>query len=163
VKARNLIAASIAAALLASTAAAAPGHKPGEGHSHAEDTPYGRPGDPRKAARVVQVVFREHDGRMLFLPDRLRFKRGEQVRFQLRNTGAIDHEFVVGTLEENLKHMKEMEKNPDMEHDDPNALRLKPGAAGQILWQFTKAGTFDFSCLIPGHREAGMFGTIVVE
>ena len=59
--------------------------------------------------------------------------------------------------------MKEMQKNPDMEHDDPNAKRLKPKATGEIVWQFTKAGTFDFSCLIPGHREAGMFGTIVVE
>ncbi|MCW5736976.1 MAG: cupredoxin family protein [Enhydrobacter sp.] len=162
-KASMLIASSIVCALLAGTALASPGHKPGDGHSHAEEAPYGRPGDPKKPARVVQVVFREQDGKMLFLPDRLRFKRGEQVRFQLRNTGAIDHEFVVGTLEENLAHMKEMEKNPDMEHDDPNALRLKPGATGQILWQFTKAGTFDFSCLIPGHREAGMFGAIVVE
>ena len=33
----------------------------------------------------------------------------------------------------------------------------------ELIWQFTKAGTFDFSCLIPGHRPAGMFGTIVVD
>lgn len=46
----------------------------------------------------------------------------------------------------------------DMEHDDPNAKRLKPRAPGKILWQFTKACTFDFSCLIPGHRKAGMGG-----
>jgi uncharacterized cupredoxin-like copper-binding protein len=59
--------------------------------------------------------------------------------------------------------MKEMEKNPDMEHDDPNAKRLKPRSTGDIVWHFTKAGTFDFSCLIPGHREAGMFGTIIVD
>ena len=106
---------------------------------------------------------RESDGKMLFIPDTLKIRKGEQVRFQLRNNGEVDHEFVVATLEENLKHMKEMEKNPDMEHDDPNAKRLKPKKTGEIVWQFTKAGTFDFSCLIPGHRQAGMFGTIVVE
>ena len=100
---------------------------------------------------------------MLFLPNALKVRKGEQVRFQLRNNGVLDHEFVVSTVEENLKHMKEMEKNPDMEHDDPNARRLKPKATGEIVWHFTKAGTFDFSCLIPGHRQAGMFGTIVVE
>ena len=126
-------------------------------------TDYGKPGDPKKPARIVQIVFREDDGKMLFLPDKLKFKKGEQVRFQLRNNGAIDHEFVVGTVEENLKHMKDMEKNPDMEHDDPNAKRLKPKGTGEIVWQFTKAGKFDFSCLIPGHREAGMFGTITVQ
>ena len=34
-----------------------------------------------------------------------------------------------------------------------------------IAWEQieTKPGTFDFSCLIPGHRQAGMTGTIIVE
>ncbi|MDP2334069.1 MAG: cupredoxin family protein [Reyranella sp.] len=133
------------------------------GHGGSEETAYGKPGDPKKPARIVQIVMREADGRMLFQPDRLTIRKGEQVRFLLRNNGAVDHEFVVATLEDNLKHMEEMAKNPDMEHDDPNAKRLKPKGTGEIVWQFTKAGTFDFSCLIPGHREAGMFGTIVVE
>jgi uncharacterized cupredoxin-like copper-binding protein len=133
------------------------------GHGEERETVYGKPGDPKKPARIVQVVMREQDGRMIFVRDKLRVRKGEQIRFQLRNSGEVDHEFVVATLEENLKHMKEMEKNPDMEHDDPNARRLKPKTNGELVWQFTKAGTFDFSCLIPGHREAGMFGTIVVE
>ncbi|UYN94522.1 MAG: cupredoxin family protein [Enhydrobacter sp.] len=135
----------------------------GYGHTGHEETEFGKPGDPRKPARVVQVVMLEKDGKMLFIPDRIRIRKGEQVRFLLRNNGEIDHEFVVGTVEENLKHMKEMEKNPDMEHDDPNARRLKPRQSGEILWHFTRAGTFDFSCMIPGHRPAGMFGVITVE
>jgi uncharacterized cupredoxin-like copper-binding protein len=148
---------TLGATLLAATAAADPGHK------HGADTPYGMPGDPKKPARIVQVTMREDDGKMLFVPDRIEIRRGEQIRFLLRNTGEIDHEFVVATLEENLKHMEAMKKNPDMEHDDPNARRLKPRATGEIVWRFTEAGTFDFSCLIPGHREAGMTGTIIVK
>jgi uncharacterized cupredoxin-like copper-binding protein len=162
----KLLAAAIAAALLAGFSSAGmttPGHKPGEDHGHAAEAAYGRPGDPRKPARIVQIVLREEDGKMLFQPDALKVRKGEQIRFLLRNNGALDHEFVVATLEDNLKHMKEMEKNPDMEHDDPNARRLKPKATGEIVWLFTRSGTFDFSCLIPGHRQAGMFGTIVVE
>ena len=162
-KTRTFLAASLLAALLAGMAFAAPGHAPGEDHAHGGETAYGKPGDPKKPARVVQVVFREDGGKMLFLPDTFRFRKGEQIRFQLRNIGTIDHEFVIGTVEENLKHLKEMEKNPDMEHDDPNAKRLKPRATGDILWQFTRAGTFDVSCLIPGHRQLGMTGTIVVD
>jgi uncharacterized cupredoxin-like copper-binding protein len=50
-----------------------------------------------------------------------------------------------------------------MEHDDPNAKRLSPDEEGEIVWRFTKAGEFDFSCLIPGHRESGMTGTIIVQ
>lgn len=133
------------------------------GHSHAHEMLYGEPGDPKKPARVVQVVMNDANGKMSFAPERISVKRGEQIRFRLRNAGDIDHEFVLATLEENLKHAEEMRKNPDMEHDDPNAKRLSPRETGEIVWKFTKAGEFDFSCLIPGHRESGMTGTIVVK
>jgi uncharacterized cupredoxin-like copper-binding protein len=134
-----------------------------EAHNDPGEAEYGKPGDPKKPARIMQVVMREADGRMLFVPDRLKVRKGEQIRFLLRNNGEIDHEFVIGTVEENRKHMKAMENHPDMAHDDPNAKRLKPKAAGEIVWHFTKAGTFEFACLIPGHYQAGMVGTIVVE
>jgi uncharacterized cupredoxin-like copper-binding protein len=50
-----------------------------------------------------------------------------------------------------------------MEHDDPNGKRVKSNATAEILWRFTKKGTFEFACLIPGHYEAGMRGTVVVK
>ena len=100
---------------------------------------------------------------MLFAPNDLTIRRGEQVRFIVENKGALDHELVIDTLRGNLQHAIEMQKNPDMQHDDPNAIRLAPTARGEILWRFTEAGTFDFSCLIPGHREAGMYGTVRVR
>lgn len=124
---------------------------------------YGEPGNPKKPARVIQITMRETDQKMEFVPSRIEIRKGEQVRFVLRNNGELDHEIVLATLEENLKHAVEMAKNPDMEHDDPNARRLTPKADGEIVWRFTRAGQFDFSCLIPGHRESGMFGTIIVK
>jgi uncharacterized cupredoxin-like copper-binding protein len=141
---------------------AAPG-APGHSHSHDAGFSAGEPGNPKKPARIVQVVMREDDGKMMFIPARVEVKRGEQIKFMLRNNGELDHEFVLATTEENVKHAKEMEKNPDMEHDDPNAKRLKPKKTDQIVWRFTKPGTFEFGCLIPGHREAGMTGIIVVK
>lgn len=56
-----------------------------------------------------------------------------------------------------------MKKNPGMEHDDPNGKRLAPEMTSEIVWKFTKAGEFDYSCLIPRHREAGMIGMVVVK
>ena len=100
---------------------------------------------------------------MAFEPNAINVKKGQQIRFRLTNKGALDHEFMLATLEMNLKHAEEMKKNPDMEHDDPNGKRLAPGKKGDIVWLFNKAGTFDFSCLIPGHREAGMTGKIIVK
>lgn len=133
------------------------------GPGHGGETAYGKPGDPKKPARIVQVRMGEGDGKMFFAPPIVEIKKGEQVRFKLLNGGELDHELVIATLEENLKHAIEMKKNPDMEHDDANAKRLAPKKAGDIVWHFTKAGEFDFSCLIPGHREAGMTGKIIVK
>lgn len=138
--------------------------QPAAGHSHGHaDLSAGEPGDAKKPARVIQVVMREGDGKMLFIPDRVEVRKGEQVKFVLRNNGDLDHEFVLATTEENLKHAEQMKKNPDMEHDDPNARRLTPKKSGDLVWRFTKAGQFEFGCLIPGHREAGMIGTVVVK
>ncbi len=160
---KHIFVSAVVVGLITGGALAAPGHKPGEGHAHPEEAAYGKPGDPKKPARIVQIVMREADGKMLFLPDRIEVKKGEQIRFMMRNNGELEHEMVLATLEENMKHMEEMKKNPDMEHDDPNAKRLKPKKTAEILWQFTKVGAFDFSCLIPGHRESGMFGTVTVK
>ncbi|MDE2361087.1 MAG: cupredoxin family protein [Hyphomicrobiales bacterium] len=123
----------------------------------------GAPGDPKKPARTVEIVMHEGDGAMSFTPDRVEARRGEQVRFILRNEGALAHEFMLATVRENDEHAKVMERFPDMEHDDPNGKRLDPGKSAEILWKFTKRGTFEFACLIPGHRQAGMHGTVVVK
>ena len=155
---------AIAALALSTTIAlAGPGGSAGHGHGAGDETDYGKPGDAKKPARLVQVTMAERDGKMVFIPDRIEVRRGEQIKFAMRNNGELDHELVLATLQENLKHAIDMQKNPDMEHDDPNAKRLAPKKTGEIVWQFTKAGEFDFSCLIPGHREAGMTGKIIVK
>jgi uncharacterized cupredoxin-like copper-binding protein len=140
-------------------AAAGPG---AAGHSHG-DFSAGEPGNPKKPARVVSVAMREGDGKMMFFPNRIEVRRGEQVRFILQNNGQLDHEFILASTAESVKHAEEMKKNPDMEHDDPNGKRLAPRKTGDIVWRFTKAGQFEYGCLIPGHREAGMIGTIIVK
>jgi uncharacterized cupredoxin-like copper-binding protein len=123
----------------------------------------GEPGDPKKPAETILVIMREADGKMMFIPDRLELRKGQQVRFILRNNGLLEHEFVLATTKENVKHAEEMKKNPEMEHDDPNARRVAPKQTDEIVWKFTKAGQFEFGCLIPGHRENGMTGIIIVR
>jgi uncharacterized cupredoxin-like copper-binding protein len=123
----------------------------------------GQPGDPRKPARVVKVTMFEGSEKMGFEPARIEVRKGEQVRFVLRNDGEEDHEFVLATVTENRKHAEVMKKHPDMEHDDPNARRVMPYGNGELVWRFTKRGEFEFACLIPGHYDKGMFGKILVK
>jgi uncharacterized cupredoxin-like copper-binding protein len=126
---------------------------------HHQSYAAGEPGNPGKPSRTVEVRMSE----MEYRPAQIEVKRGEQIRFVIHNAGADDHEFLLASTEENLKHAEEMKAQPHMSHDDPNAVRLMPTKSAEIVWRFTRPGTFEYACLIPGHREGGMIGRIVVK
>ena len=123
----------------------------------------GQPGDAKKPFRVVEIGMTDGPGTMTYAPNRIEVRKGEQIKFVLKNTGYLAHEFLLDSFANNAKHKIEMQKNPEMEHDDPNGKRVEPNKSAEILWRFTKAGTYEFACLIPGHYETGMKGTIVVK
>ncbi|MBE7417951.1 MAG: cupredoxin family protein [Ideonella sp.] len=87
----------------------------------------------------------------------------DTVRFVAHNTGRVMHEFVIGTKPENEKHAALMVRFPDMEHEEPYMAHVPPGQRGEIVWTFNRPGTFEFACLIAGHYQAGMVGTITVR
>jgi uncharacterized cupredoxin-like copper-binding protein len=150
------IVSSAAAAVLVLAVASASAHD--ETHFSA-----GAPGDPGQPAKAVTVVMSEGDGNMTFTPDRLAVRKGEQVRFTIQNKGALPHEFRLASVKDNDEHAAMMREMPDMKHNEANAITLEPGKTGELLWRFTRSGTFEFACLIPGHREAGMHGTVSVK
>ena len=43
-----------------------------------------------------------------------------------------DYEFLLATTAENLKHAEVMRKHPEMEHDDPNGVRLAPTKSAEM-------------------------------
>lgn len=123
------------------------------------ETPFGREGDPRRVTRTIDV---DMSDRMRFAPARVVVRQGETVRFRVKNSGKVMHEMVVGTLSELKAHAELMKKHPGMEHDEPYMVHVPPGKTGTMVWQFTRVGAFHFGCLVPGHFEAGMVGTIEV-
>lgn len=143
---------------LAATAGVAFAH--GDEHHHDKAAAYGKPGDPARVTRTVEVAM---DDTMRFKPASIAVKRGETIRFVVRNDGKLKHEMVLGNTKELQEHAALMQKFPEMEHADPNQLSVEPGKTGDMVWQFTRAGKFDFACLQPGHFEAGMKGSINVR
>ena len=147
-------AAAVVVAFVSLSIAHALGHEP---------LAFGEHGDPNKPSRTVRVVMREDGNKMLYLPNRIEVKKGEQIRFVVDNDGLFNHEFILGTPHELRNHAAEMKKNPDMKHDDEHSLSVGMLSRGELLWRFTHAGRFVYACLIPGHLERGMRGTIVVK
>jgi uncharacterized cupredoxin-like copper-binding protein len=130
-------------------------------HDHAEQPALlGKPGDPAEVKRSVRI---DMSDAMRFTPSRVTVRKGETIRFIVRNSGHLQHEFVLGNARALREHAEMMKKFPDMKHTDPNQLAVAPGMSAELVWQFTHAGVVDFACLSPGHYEAGMRGTIAVK
>ncbi len=130
----------------------------GTSHGSAEETAAGRPGDPAKVSRTVEITMVDNR----FKPDGIKVKQGETVKFILRNVGKKKHEMMIGSMAQLDQHAKMMKQFPDMEHTDPNLIEVSPGKNGELVWQFTETGTVDFACPAPGHFK-GMRGKIIVE
>ena len=156
---KTLIASAAFLVISAGFAAASPGHSGGH-----DEMAVGEPGDAAKATRTINVtMFESDDGEMLFQPNSFEVKEGQTNRFNILNKGELDHEFVLDEKAKNAEHRELMMKFPEMEHDDPNAIRLEAGKRGNIVWTFSNTGTFEFACLIPGHYESGMHGAVEVS
>ena len=129
-------------------------------HSHgADNAAIGQPGQASQVTRTVQI---EMSDSMTFSPSSSSVKAGETIKFVLTNSGKVKHEFVLGTEKDLKDHYQQMLKFPEMEHDDPNMVSVGPGKSGTVMWKFTTSGTVDFACLLPGHYDAGMKGSVRV-
>jgi uncharacterized cupredoxin-like copper-binding protein len=143
-------------ALFAAGSAAAAG---AGGHSHGDVNAIGVAGKTGKVTRTVNVEMTDN---MRFNPSSVSVRQGETIRFIVKNAGQLKHEFVLGSEKDLKEHYEAMKKFPEMEHDDPNMVTVAPGKTGEVIWQFTKAGTVHIGCLQPGHYEAGMKGAVKI-
>ena len=120
---------------------------------------FGMTGNPEKVSRTITVSMSDE---MKFEPSEIRAKVGETIRILAANEGEVLHELVIGRKSDLLKHAAMMEKFPNMEHSEPYMAHADEGQTAEIVWTFSKPGTFEFGCLIPGHYDSGMKGSITV-
>ena len=73
-------------------------------------------------------------------------KKGEVIRLRLVNEGGKFslHDFSVPEL-------------------GVPTQRLKAGETDEIAFRASEAGTFTYICTVPGHKEVGMTGTLIVR
>ena len=82
------------------------------------------------------------------------FAVGTRYRFVVKNTGQLEHEWLIMPRGERDEDKALIE----VEEDD-----LPTGATVVRELTFTQAGSFEFACHLPGHYEAGMVLPIVVR
>lgn len=99
---------------------------------------HGANSKPFAGARTVEVAARS----FRFTPNRIEVAVGERVNIRLTSTDVL-HDFTVGG---------------QAVHVVARAGRTATGGM-----RLTEVGTYTFTCTVPGHRAAGMRGTIVVS
>jgi uncharacterized cupredoxin-like copper-binding protein len=79
-----------------------------------------------------------------FTPDTITVKSGQAVTVELQNKGTVVHDFHI----------------PDLNVASPE---VDPGKSAQVTFTPDKPGTYQFECTQPGHAQAGMTGSLVVQ
>lgn len=82
-------------------------------------------------------------GDLFFDPAQLTIPADTDVTVTLQNIGAAVHNWY----------------QPDVDRKTPD---VAPGESGEVVISLP-AGTYQFWCTIPGHKDAGMVGTLTVE
>jgi uncharacterized cupredoxin-like copper-binding protein len=99
---------------------------------------------------------------ILYDKDDLEGVVGQPIEVQFSNEGALAHDFTI-------KEIPIRDEAGADDHDDHGAeadvhLHLEAGESGSISFTPTEAGAYTYECTVPGHKEAGMVGTLnVVE
>jgi len=122
---------------------------------------------PVMAAWVVnRSIDVRMDDQMRFTPSSIAVQAGETIRFVVHNAGKTVHEMVLGSENEIRSHAQAMKQG--VSHDSTHghgtgaALSVAAGQTGELVVRFAQATQVLMACLIPGHYEAGMRGTIQV-
>jgi uncharacterized cupredoxin-like copper-binding protein len=106
--------------------------------------------DPSAGARVyaapapARVLIKARD--FLFDPKEVTVRAGD-LTFEIKNEGAIEHNFIIEDAAR--KALAEI-------------AIIDAGKTAEVKVAL-RAGTYPFVCTLPGHREAGMQGTLRVQ
>ena len=99
--------------------------------------------DPADATTNIEVL--GTDG-LAFEPDSFVVPAGQEVTVELTSEPGNEHDLVI----------------EDVNGTDIDVVHADPGETATGTFTIDDAGTYEFVCTVPGHREAGMVGTLEV-
>lgn len=133
----------------------------GIAHEHAGESTFwfGHAGDAAEVKRIITLSATD----LKFSPMQISVTTGETVKFEVHNDGQLEHEFILGSAAEQMNHDKEMAAMVGMKMTHTNGVSVAPGKTGTLIWTFTKTGSLQYACHVPGHYVAGMIGQLTIK
>lgn len=129
------------------------------------------PAGPIQAQVVSRSISVNMDDQMRFTPSKIDIQAGETIRFVVTNSGRTTHEMVLGSEQDIRVHAEAMKQaaakglaqQEEHHHGTGAAISLAAGQTGELVVTFAQATRLQMACLVPGHYEAGMRGTLEVK
>jgi uncharacterized cupredoxin-like copper-binding protein len=104
----------------------------------------------------------EGTDRLAFEPAEFAVPAGEEVTLRLTAGGAVGHDFVVEAAEAQGAAGDQSDEGRAVAAGDLAVAHADPGQTVTGTFSIDRPGTYEVYCSIPGHREAGMAGTLTV-
>lgn len=101
-----------------------------------------------------------------FTPSVIEARVGELIEIAIQNVEAVVHDFTIDRIDADL-HISYLGGTGTHEHsseaDEADLhFALTVTGSGVVHIRVHEPGTYEFYCSVPGHREAGMVGVLVV-
>ena len=142
----------------------------------------GEPGHLNEVDRTIEIKMFDN----YYEPNQIDIKKGETVKFVVKNMGELVHECNIATKEMHIKHQPEMLKMVGMEillgdridmkkmkevaktdksmaHSHSNSVLLEPNKSEDLIWKFSKNAKLEVACNVPGHYQAGMIAKVNIN
>ena len=98
-------------------------------------------------------------------PATIEVTAGQPVTLVLENADSVEHDFSVIEIPIVMNVTAEPMAGHDMSGltNEPQLhMAVAMGQTGSMQFTASKPGTYEFFCTVPGHKEAGMVGTLIV-
>lgn len=113
------------------------------------------------AAPVTRIEVKLTDA-LRIEPASMTVPAGVPVTFVVTNSGAMEHEFVLGDEAVQAAHAMEMGGSMGMDEDEEMAIGVAPGQTKELTVTFPSATSLFAGCHVAGHYAAGMKATIEI-
>jgi uncharacterized cupredoxin-like copper-binding protein len=101
-----------------------------------------------------------------YTPSSLTVPAGQPITLTVKNTGNVEHDFVIEKINATTKVLEDNGSNAHHAHGEQAGydvhVSARPGEASILQLTVSEPGTYEVFCSVEGHKEAGMIGQLNV-
>lgn len=157
----------LVAAILAFAACNGDGNEAGEtptGEEHTDAEGVEEPNAyveaaPKEALTLIEMTS------FAYTPSVIEVGAGEVLEIAIQNAEPTLHDFTIDNIDADvhISYLGGTDQRQEPDRDADVHFALTELASGVVHMKVDEPGEYEFYCSVPGHREAGMEGTLIVN